>query len=194
MAQTKSDKPTRDEQGNDRTLARPHETRAARRWEPGYQGFGSPFDLMDQMTQEMDRWFDRMTRNAGFPRLSGATRSPIGGLQRSETWMPRIEAGQKGDAFIVRADLPGLRKEDVDVEVTENAISIRGERREEREEEREGYWRSEREYGQFHRTIPLPEGVIVDNAQATFRDGVLEVSMPCAPSQANRGRKVDIKS
>ena len=193
MAQMKTEKQTRDEHGNERTLARQNESRA-RRWESGSPGFGSPLELMDQMAQEMDRWFDRVTRNAGFPRLFGAGRSSMGALQRSDTWMPRIEAGQKGDTFLVRADLPGLRKEDVDVEVTENAISIRGERREEHQEEREGYWRSEREYGQFHRTIPLPDGVIVDNAQATFKDGVLEVSMPCAPSQANRGRKVEIKT
>ncbi|HKE82306.1 MAG TPA: Hsp20/alpha crystallin family protein [Vicinamibacterales bacterium] len=94
---------------------------------------------------------------------------------------------------MVRADLPGLKKDDVNVELTDDAITIRGERREEKQEEREGFWRSEREYGQFHRSIPLPEGVIAESAEATFNNGVLEVSMQAAPEEANRGRKIEIK-
>ena len=81
----------------------------------------------------------------------------------------------------------------MEVELTDDALTIRGERHEERQEEREGYFHSERQYGQFHRTIPLPEGVIVESANASFRDGVLEVSMQAAPSEANRGRKLEIK-
>ena len=108
-------------------------------------------------------------------------------------WFPRVEAIQKEDRFLVRADLPGLKKEDINVELTEDAITIHGERREERQDEREGYWRSEREYGEFHRTIPLPEGVISESAEATFRDGVLEITMQCAPEEANRGRRIDIR-
>ena len=93
----------------------------------------------------------------------------------------------------MRADLPGLKKEDVQVDVTENAITIHGERREEHQDEREGYFHSEREYGQFYRTIPLPEGVITDSAQASFKNGVLEISMQAPPAEATRGRRIEIK-
>ena len=93
----------------------------------------------------------------------------------------------------MRADLPGLKKEDLQVDLSDDAVTIRGERRNERQEQREGYWHSEREYGEFHRTVPLPQGVIGESAKATFRDGVLEISMQAAPAEANRGRRLEIK-
>jgi HSP20 family protein len=147
---------------------------------------------MDRMSEEMDRWFDRATR--GFGQLRpGLLRSSFGSQRRQGLWYPKVEAFQKADSFIVRADLPGLKKEDLEVDLTDDAVTIRGERRDEHQEEGEGYWRSEREYGQFHRTIPLPEGVIGESAKATFRDGVLEITMQAAPAEANRGRRLEIK-
>jgi HSP20 family protein len=189
MAQTRTET-KRTEQETERAMTRQNEGRGLRRWDPGLAS--NPFELMDRMSQEMDRWFERFIGGGAMPRGLGLWRTPTTG-RRMEAWFPRIEAGQKGDQFIVRADLPGLRKEDVDVEVTSDAITIRGERREEQQEEREGYWRSEREYGQFYRTIPVPEGAMADNANATFKDGVLEITMPCPPSEANRGRRLEIK-
>lgn len=145
-------------------------------------GAAHPFALMDQMAEEMDRAFDRMFRGWGLPRR-----------HEGGSWSPRVEAYQHGDRFIVHADLPGLKKDDVHVELTEDAITIQGERRDEREEQREGYYQSEREYGQFYRTVPLPDGVITDSAQANFKDGVLEVTMQAAPAEARRGRHLEIK-
>jgi HSP20 family protein len=170
-------------------VARNDQTRRGlQRWPAGGRlSFGGPFEMMDRLTEEIDRMF----RDFGVPRRWA--RSPFASLGREGAWAPRIEAFQQGDKFIVRAELPGLRKEDVQVELTDEALTLRGERREEHEEEKEGYYHSEREYGQFHRTIPLPEGVIVESAQATFKNGVLEVSMPAAPSEANRGRRLEIK-
>jgi HSP20 family protein len=164
-----------------------------RRWEPGVGAVSSPFDLFDRVSNEMDRLWDRVSRDFGFPRRSWLSRGPWSGGGGETIWQPRIEAFQKGDRFIIRAELPGLKKDDVDVELTDETLTIRGERHDEHQEEREGYYHSEREYGSFYRTIPLPEGVITESAQATFRDGVLEVSMPAAPSEANRGRKLEIK-
>lgn len=166
------------------------ENRGMSRWESAPS---DPFEFMDRMSNEMDRWFDRVARDFGFPRRSWLSSSLFGSPTREAMWAPRIEAFQQGDRFIVRADLPGLKKDDVDVELTGDALTIRGERREEHEQEREGMFHSERQYGQFYRTIPLPEGVITENAQALFRDGVLEVSMPAPPAEANRGRKLEIK-
>ena len=94
--------------------------------------------------------------------------------------------------LVVRADLPGLTKDDVKVEVTDDAIQISGERKSEHEEKGEGYYRSERSYGSFYRSIPLPEGVNADSANATFRNGVLEISMQ-APQRESRGRRLEIK-
>ena len=142
------------------------------------------------MTEEMDRVFDHMWRDFGFPRRS---RSGLVGFGREGTFAPRVEAFQKGDRFIVRADLPGMNKDDVQVEITEDALTIHGERRSESKEDREGYYRNECEYGEFYRTIPLPEGVISESAQASFKNGVLEVSLQAPPAEANRGRRIEVK-
>jgi HSP20 family protein len=134
-----------------------------------------------------------VSRGFGFPPRPFLSRGAFGLPSRQTIWSPRVEAFQKGDKFIVRAELPGLKKEDVNVELTDDALTVHGERHEEHEEEREGYYQSEREYGEFHRTIPLPEGVIGETAQANFRDGILEVTMQAPPSEAYRGRKLEIK-
>jgi HSP20 family protein len=151
-----------------------------------------PFEFMDRMAEEMDRTFDRMLRDFGMPRGWGLSRSPFRGWSGEGAWSPRIEAFQKGDRFIVRADLPGLKKDDVQVELTQDAITIQGDRHQEHEEEREGYFHTERQYGHFYRTIPIPEGVITETAQANFKNGVLEVSMQAPPAEANRGRRLEI--
>jgi HSP20 family protein len=108
-------------------------------------------------------------------------------------WAPDVEVYQQNNDLVVRADLPGMKKDDVSIDVTDNDITISGERRQEQETERGGVYRSERSYGSFCRTIRLPEGAITDQAKATFKDGVLEVRMPAPPEQVTRGRRLEIK-
>jgi HSP20 family protein len=86
-----------------------------------------------------------------------------------------------------------LTKENVKVEVAENTLTLQGERKREQEEEREGIYRSERSYGSFRRVIELPQGTITDQAKASFKDGVLEITIPTPPEQVRRGRRLDIK-
>jgi HSP20 family protein len=191
MAETKNER-SETKQGKE-ALARTERDRGALQRRDAGSWLASPFDFMERMAEEMDRTFDRMFRDFGFSRGSFLSRRPFAALQREGVWSPRIEAFQKGDRFIVRADLPGLKKDDVQVEVTDDAITLQGERREEHEEEREGYYHSERQYGHFYRTIPLPEGVISESAQATFNNGVLEVSMQAPPAETTRGRRLEIK-
>jgi HSP20 family protein len=106
-------------------------------------------------------------------------------------WSPQIEIFERGSQFIVRADLPGLTKDDMKVEITDEALTIQGERKQEHEEDREGWHRSECSYGSFYRSIPLPEGIKAEEAKANFRDGVLEISIP-APQREGRRRQIDI--
>jgi HSP20 family molecular chaperone IbpA len=141
---------------------------------------------------EMDRWFDRAVH--GYPTQQN---DPFGSLARSFSgsglWAPRIEAFQRGDEFIVRAELPGLKKEDVRVNVTDDSIVIEGERRDEFENTHGDVYHTERSYGSFYREVPLPEGAISDKADASFKNGVLEVKLKAPPSEVRRGRSVDIK-
>ena len=185
-------KTNREKQGGQALAPQHRERQGLQRWEP-FGGFGGPFEWMDRMNDEMERMFDRIARDFGSPRRSWLSRVGFGSPSRQELWSPRIEAFQEGDHFIVRAELPALKKDDVHVELTDDALTIRGERREEHQEQREGFYHSERQYGQFLRTIPLPEGVIGESAEANFKDGLLEIRMQAAPSEANRGRRLEIK-
>lgn len=190
MAETKTNRIESSKESSQTPASQQRDSGAMQRRGAAGNWLASPFDVFDRMAEEMDRTFDRMFRDFGMPRRSWVAR-PFGSRSSEGVWAPRIEAFQKGDRYIVRADLPGLKKDDVQVELTDEALTIRGERHEEKEEEREGYYHSEREYGQFHRSIPLPEGVIGESAQASFNNGVLEITMQ-APPAGTRGRRLEI--
>jgi HSP20 family protein len=146
---------------------------------------GSPFHALQRFADEMDRMFDDFglgRRTRAWPAWSGAT---------TQMWAPEIDVFQRGDQLVIKADLPGLSKDNVHVDISEDAVTIQGERKSEHEEQREGYYQSERSYGSFSRAIPLPTGAMSDQAKATFRDGVLEVTMPCPPG-STRGRRLEI--
>jgi HSP20 family protein len=143
----------------------------------------SPFRAMQRMADEMDRIFDDL----GFGRRG---LRPSWRETGAELWAPDVEVFQKNNELTIRADLPGLKREDVTVDITDNEVCIQGERKQAKEEEREGYYRSERGYGSFCRVIPLPEGAIGEQAKANFKDGVLEITMPAPP--ASKGRRLEI--
>ena len=138
-----------------------------------------PFALMRKMTDELDRIFGEF----GF-------KQPPADRARAR-WLPDVEVFEKEGLLLVRIDLPGLTKEDVKVEITDEVLTIEGERKHEREEKDEGYFRSERSYGTFFRSIALPQGVDAAKARATFTNGVLEVTMP-VPERKASGRTLPI--
>jgi HSP20 family protein len=156
----------------------------------------SPFHMLQRFTDEMERVFDDFGFGRGWlvPRMRGRwLESPWRELGTElEAWTPAIEVVHRDNELVVRADLPGLGKDDIKVDVTEDSITIQGERKREHKEEREGVYRSERSYGSFSRVIPLPEGTMTDQAKATFKDGVLEITMPAPPEQVRRGRRLEI--
>ena len=106
--------------------------------------------------------------------------------------MPQVEVLQRGNDLVVRADLPGLRREDVHVHLEDGLLTVSGERRFESTEEEDGVYHSERSYGRFSRSIPLPDGVDADACQAKFTDGVLEVRVPL-PVQQSRSRRIEVR-
>jgi HSP20 family protein len=150
----------------------------------------SPFSLMRRFSQEMDRLFGDSSRAGGLATGFGRELGRLAGLEGS-TWLPQVEVFERNGKLNIRADLPGLSKDDVDVDITDNAVVIRGERHQEKEENEEGYYRSERSYGSFHREIPLPNGAKAEEANATFRDGVLEITMPASQRQP-QSRRIEI--
>lgn len=161
---------------------------------PGFLG-GSPFAMMRRFREEMDRLFEDFSFGGrslmpSFGRdLFSRTLGDFGG---EAMWSPQVEMFERGDKLVVRADLPGMNKDDVKVEVTDDAVTISGERRSEHEEKQEGFYRSERSYGSFFRRIPLPEGINTEDANATFNNGVLEIEMK-APEKRSTSRRLEIK-
>jgi HSP20 family protein len=145
-----------------------------------------PLGFMRRMSEEMNQIFE----SAGL----GGTLAGAGSAGRTSGtgWMPQVEVRQRGSELVVRADLPGLEPDDVRVEVENNVLTVSGERRQEDEDEREGYFRSERSYGSFFRSIPLPEGVEEESIKASFDRGVLEVRVPIPEQQQRRGRRIEI--
>lgn len=154
-----------------------------------FDGGASPFSLMQRMADDMDRLFGQF----GLGRLGLRPDLGLDMPQADSAWSPQVEVFERGDMLIVRADVPGVAREDLHVEVEQDVLSIRGERRVEREEEDRGYYRSERSYGQFYRAIPLPDGVDPDSCEASYRDGVLEVTIPAPKRQEQRGRRIQIR-
>jgi HSP20 family protein len=150
--------------------------------------WGGPFRMLERFADEIDNVFDDFGLGRSWLSQRGSR------LWRSvETWTPAVEVHQQSNELVVRADLPGLKKEDISVDVTDAAITISGERRQEQESEKGGFYRSERSYGSFSRTIRLPEGAMADQAKATFKDGVLEIRLPAPPEGVTRGRHLEIK-
>ena len=136
----------------------------------------NPFTLMRRFTEDMDRMF------SGF----GAAAPEVGG------WAPPVEIRESDGNLLVSAELPGLSKEDVRVEINNDALVIQGERKREWEEERGGVHRSERSYGMFYREIPIPEGAKTDQVKAQFNNGVLEIKLPI-PEASPKTRQVPIE-
>jgi HSP20 family protein len=141
----------------------------------------SPFSLMERLMGDMGRLFE------GFgPR--GET------ISSRVAWMPQMDVIEREGKLIVHADLPGVRQEDVKVQVDDDVLTIAGERSHEHEHEAGGVYQCERSYGTFQRSLVVPEGVDADGIQASFVNGVLEIAIPLPKEQAKKGRSIPIRS
>jgi len=169
----------------------------------GATGYDSPFSLMQRMAEDMDRLIGQFGLGRGtfgLSPLSGTSLDQDGwGLgtladtASQSLWSPQVEMLRRGDELVIRADLPGVNKDDLHVDVEDDVLTIRGERRAEHESRDEGVFRTERSYGQFYRAIPLPEGVDAGQCDATFRDGVLEITMKAPEQKQSRGKEIPVR-
>ena len=164
-----------------------------------YGAYSSPWDLMERFSEDVDRMFSSMglpsfgrPMRRRWPGTRGMMEAQQGGRGMGMgMWTPSVDVTTRGDDLVVEVELPGINPDDVEIEAEGNRLIIRGESRDERsdEDKERGYRYSERKYGSFYRTIPLPEGVSADNAQANFKNGVLEVSFPGAARQIRPERR-----
>ena len=144
--------------------------------------------LRRMMTPELDRIFEHPFGTAfRWPSLRALA------MPDAESWAPQIDVFERENRLVTKVDLPGLKKEDVKVEVTDGHLSISGERKSETKEEKDNVYRCERSYGSFYRAVPLPEGAKLEDVKATFADGVLEVSVPLPAKAETKPRAIAIE-
>jgi HSP20 family protein len=146
------------------------------RWEPVRE--------LSSLQTEMNRLF-----NTFFD--APATGGTGNGGAQARRWVPAMDLVETDDHFVLRADLPGLSEDDVSLEVEDNVLTVSGERKAEHEEQREGFYRVERAFGSFRRSLTLPEGVDPEGVQAAFDKGVLEIRIP--KPEERKPRRVAIR-
>ena len=150
---------------------RPYGT-AVERWEP--------FRNINDIQGEMNRLFDSL-----FGR-------PATVLAGERLWAPLADMYETKDDLFVALELPGIREKDVNVSITGDMLTVKGDRRFERDVTDEGYYRLERVYGKFERSMPLPIPVQADKVKATYRDGVLEIRLPKVEEVKPKEIKIDV--
>jgi len=109
-------------------------------------------------------------------------------------WSPRVNLSENEKELVVSAELPGMDEKNIDVSVSNDVLSIRGEKTEEKEEKEQDYHRVERRFGTFQRDIPLPAEVESDKVDATFKNGVLTIHLPKSPQAQTDVRKIQVKA
>lgn len=154
------------------------EARRLSRWDP--------FEMLDAMQEEMARFWSQ-----AWPWPLG--RSFRRAAAEMAPWAPRMDVYEKDNNLVVKAELPGVKREDIEVTLDGNDLEIKGERRAESEVEEENYYRMERSYGSFYRRLPLPFEVKPEQIEASYTDGVLEVRIPKPAEQKPQAQKIPIK-
>ncbi len=132
----------------------------------------SPRDTWSLMRSDMDRFFDSMFGGRGFPSLFGSAGVGFGAMN------PNIDVRENGSEIVIEAELPGMEEKDVQLTFRDGVITLKGEKKSEREEKKDDYFLAERSYGSFQRSFRLPDTVEVDKATASFDKGVLKVTLP----------------
>jgi HSP20 family protein len=140
------------------------------------------------LQREMNRLFDSF--------FGGVNLSPWAPLERgvAEAFTPRVNVSETDKEIKISAELPGLDENDLDVSLTRDALTIKGEKKEEKEEKGTSYYRVERAYGSFTRSIPLPVDVNTDKVEATFKKGVLYITLPKTVNAIEKTKKIQVKS
>ena len=141
------------------------------------------FEEFRRLRREMDRLFERFSKE--FKEFG----KPI----EFEFREPLLDIREKDDMLIARVELPGVEKKDIVLNLTEDSFEIKVERKKEERVEKEGYLKSERTYKGFYRKMTLPAKIIPEKAEATYKDGILEIKMPKAEKKVEKPRRVEIK-
>jgi HSP20 family protein len=140
----------------------------------------SPFRDLVNMQQEVGRLFN------------GLFADTDGNGNFVASWSPRADVSESSEAYIIKAELPGVNKNDVKITLRENVLTIKGEKKQEKEEKDKNFHRIERSYGSFQRSFSLPSGVNSDKIGAAYKDGVLTITLPKA--EGAKPKEIEVKA
>jgi HSP20 family protein len=155
-------------------------SRLPRQWEP-----------FERFRQEMDRLFDDFT--GGLFGRSLFDPMPFRRTEAAFRTMPAVNVAETDEAYEIEAELPGLEEKNIEVKVANGVLSIKGEKQEEKEEKEKDYYRRERSFGSFERSFQLPDNIEADKIEATFKNGVLSVTLPKSAA-AQQAKKIEVKA
>ena len=143
-----------------------------------------PWRVFDELQRELEQTFESLRRSL-FPTEREA--ETVG-------FVPAVDLKEEENRYVIQVDLPGIDPKDVEVSLENNVLTIKGERRTEAEETKEGYYRVERVYGSFLRRFTLPAEVDEERIEASYKDGVLTVVLPKKPEAVSKAKKIEIKA
>jgi HSP20 family protein len=149
---------------------------------------GSPWGLLDNLKSEMDHWFDDY-----FSRGSDLKKSEGFFKDRDLENYPAVDIMEKDGKYIVHAELPGVKKDDIQVEYNNGYVTIKGEKKFEHEEKKKDFHRIERSYGSFSRMFEIPSEIKEEGIKAEYKNGVLELSLPMKDPAKSTARKIKIE-
>lgn len=156
----------------------------ARRYRPSFLAGNGEFEPFRSLHREMDRLFDQFSQDFHWPLIGGES-----GLS-----MPVVDVAETDDGLTVTAELPGMEEKDIDVDLTNNVLTVKGEKKAEKEEKKADYHIRERSYGAFSRSVPVPFDVDADKVKASFAKGVLTISLPRPPEAKRKTKKIAVKA
>lgn len=144
-----------------------------------------PFRELDRLQSEVNRIFEGYANTGDRPANGNGNTYSM-----SRVWSPSVDVAENENEIVLRAELPGMKQDDIDIELTGDTLTLRGERKFENEERKDNFVRVERSYGRFQRAFTLGVPVEHDKVRASYRDGVLEIVLP--KSEATKPRKVQV--
>ncbi len=159
---------------------------------PSKNAVGQPWHPFTSLRQQIDRLFDEFDRPWHLPFSRPSSESNFW-QQAGLNSLPAVDVLERDDSYEISAELPGLDEKDVEVKLVNGNLVIKGEKRQEREEKKKGYYLSERSYGSFQRSFGLPEHADADNISATFKKGVLTLTIPKKPGAPVNEKRIEVK-
>lgn len=145
---------------------------------------------LGQLHQELERAFDALMKQAGFPSFGFGRGEAV----KSAWWRPSIDIAATDKEYVISVEIAGVEEKDVSLELVQNSLVVRGEKKQEQRRSEGDFYRIERSYGSFRRVLSLPDDVSRDEIDAKFKNGVLTITLPRKAASLSQGKTIEIRA